>query len=320
VTVDQSVQRPARRLDWERLRHMGVSIWRNPVMVKEIRTRMRGGRAFTVVTVHLLALAVAIGLVYLLFSQSINQVFNLESRRMFGKAIFGAILWMELMTICFTAPALTSGAISSERERQTFDLLRVTLLSPARLVTGKFLSGLVFIFLLIFSSLPLQSLAFIIGGVLAQEIYIAVLILATTAVAFCAVGMFLSSLFSRVLFSTVLSYAFAIFIVFGIPMLALLILILYSSRMNSIDQLSQPAQVLLVFLGWLTISINPGATIVATEAALLDNQGIWMAHLDIARGGTVYMPSPWIAYVVIYLSISLILLILSAARVRRAEA
>ena len=71
---------------------------------------------------------------------------------------------------------------------------------------------------------------------------------------------------------------------------------------------------------WLTVSITPGATIIATEAALLDNQGIWLVHLDLNRGVQVFMPSPWTAYVVIYLSLSLILLILSALRVRRAEA
>ena len=56
---------------------------------------------------------------------------NVVGRYAFGKAIFGLIVWLELVMISFTAPALTSGAIALERERQTFDLLKVTLLNKS---------------------------------------------------------------------------------------------------------------------------------------------------------------------------------------------
>lgn len=302
------------------LQAMRHAIWRNPVMVKEVRTRMRGWRAFAVVSAHLIILGIALALAFLAFSPSLNSTVNLESRRMFGKALFGMMIWIELIAICFTAPALTSGAIASERERQTFDLLRVTLLSPGRMILGKYLSGLVFIFLMLFTSLPMQSLAFIMGGVQVEEILIAVLILAVTAISFCAVGLFFSSLFSRVLFSTVLSYAFAIFLVFGIPMIALFLLVTLSSSLNySIERLSLAVQVFLIFIGWLVVSLNPGATIVATEAAILDQQGVILARLDLGNGTAVVMPSPWLAYVIFYLMISLLLLWISYWRIRNSE-
>lgn len=299
---------------------MRRALWRNPVMLKEIRTRMRGGRAFAVVSVHLFVLSATLAFAFLVFNSSLNASSNLSERRTFGKAIFGLMVWMELIMVSFTAPALTSGAIASERERQTLDLLRVTLLSPSRLVAGKYFSGLVFIFLLLFSALPLLSLAFIIGGVLPEEIMIAVIILAVTAIAFCAVGIFFSSFFSRVLFATVLSYAFAIFLVFGIPMIFLFMLILFSSALGpTLAAMSLTSQLVLVFLGWLVVSITPGATMVATETALLNNQGIWLARLPLNNGAEAVLPSPWIAYIVLYLSISLILLIISVRRVRRVE-
>jgi ABC-type transport system involved in multi-copper enzyme maturation permease subunit len=227
---------------------------------------------------------------------------------------------MELITISFTAPALTSGAIASERERQTLDLLRVTLLSPRALVMGKYFSGLVFIFLLVLSSLPLQTLSFIIGGVLAQEILVAILILAVTAIAFCAIGIFFSSLFSRVLLSTVLSYAFAIFVVFGIPMIFLLVLIVLSGGLgNTINSISLRTQVTLIFIAWLAVSMTPGATIIATEAALLDHQGLLLARLPLSNGVEIVLPSPWIFYVIFYLLISIGMLWFSAKRVGSIE-
>lgn len=303
------------------LSQAGRFLLRNPVIVKEVRTRMRGGRTFIVLTAHLLALAGALALAYLLFRTSLATAgVNLEARRLFGKAIFGLMVWMELITISFIAPALTSGAIASERERQTIDLLRVTLLSPRALVMGKYFSGLVFIFVLVLSSLPMQTLSFIIGGVLAQEILVGILILAVTAIAFCAVGVFFSSLFPRVLLSTVLSYAFAIFVVFGIPMIFLLVFIVLSAGLGStINPISLRTQVMLIFIGWLAVSMTPGATIVATEAALLDQQGLLLARLPLSNGVEVALLSPWTFYVIFYLLVSVGLLWFSTKRVASME-
>ncbi len=100
---------------------------------------MRGYRAVLLLTAHLVVLALVVGLAYLFIRSSLTTIGNLEERRTFGKSAFGLIIWMELVMISFVAPALTSGAISIERERQTFDLLRVTLLPARSLVWGKYI-------------------------------------------------------------------------------------------------------------------------------------------------------------------------------------
>lgn len=300
-----------------------LAFWKSPILVKEIRTRMRGNRAFVLLTAHLLILGLAMLLVFLVFRSSFGSGANLEARGSFGKAVFGLLVWMELVMISFTAPALTSGAISLERERQTFDLLKVTLLKARSLALGKYLSGLVFIFLLLVTSLPLFSLAFILGGVVLEEIVIAVLILATSAITFCAIGLFFSSLFARSLVSTVLSYAFAIFSNFGIPLLMLFGITLFGVLINS--RPGSPMDVptfwtlVLVYFGWLVISLTPLATIVATEVALLDGQGAWVAHLPLGSNTEVFFISPWVVYVLFYLLLSLALIWMSIKLVARAE-
>ena len=67
--------------------------------------------------------------------------------------------------MCFVAPALTATAISSERERGTYDILRVSLITPWQIVRGKLTAPLGYTFLLIFSTLPLLSLPLILGGI-----------------------------------------------------------------------------------------------------------------------------------------------------------
>ena len=61
---------------------------------------------------------------------------------------------MEFILLMFIVPAVTASAISGERERQTLDLMLTTRMSAGQSVTGKLLSALSTLFLLILSSFP----------------------------------------------------------------------------------------------------------------------------------------------------------------------
>ncbi len=295
-------------------------LWKNPVIIKEIRTRMRARRAFIMLTIHLALLALLLAGAYLLFSAS-SSTGTLDERRIFGKIAFFITIGIELMVVSFIAPALTASSISSERERQTFDLLRVTLLSARALVGGKFASGLIFVFLLLFTAIPFLSPAFIFGGVLPEEIWISIIVLAVTAIGFCAIGVLLSSIFPRTLTATVLSYAFAILLVFGIPILVLLIVFLYEAVFTGfpINEPSRNFEVVLVIIGWFLMSINPLATIIGAEYILLDQQSAFTAQLPLSGGLTLQLPSPWIIFILIYLTLSSILLTRSVRLVKRKD-
>jgi ABC-type transport system involved in multi-copper enzyme maturation permease subunit len=296
------------------------NFWGNPVVVKDVRTRMRGYRAFILVTAHLVVLLLAVGIAYLVFRSALTSTGNLEERRLFGKSVFGLLVWIELVMVSFVAPGVTSGSISSERERQTFDLLRVTLLPAYQMVLGKYLPGLFFVFLLLFTSIPLQGPAFLIGGVLWQEILLATLILAVTAVAFCALGLLLSSLIRRTLIATTLAYASTIFLVFGIPIICLILLVLFSSAIsNRFDQLSGQTEGFLLILGWILVSLTPLGVMIGTEAILLDQQSLVLASIPLSDGKTVVLLSPWIPYVLFYLAFSLAALWLSILLVRQLD-
>jgi ABC-2 type transport system permease protein len=296
-------------------------IWKNPVIVKEVRTRMRGYRAVLLLTAHLFILASIVGLGYLIFRTALTSTGNLEERRIFGKATFGLIVWMELVMISFVAPALTSGAISAERERQTFDLLRVTLLPARALVWGKYLSGLIFLLLLLFTSLPLQGPAFLIGGVLVQEILLAVLMLVVTAIGFCALGMLLSSLIPRTLVSATLAYAITIFLVFGIPIIAVIMLSVFGTVFSgsTSNQISPQTQSLLLVLGWLVISFTPLASMIGTEVIFLEQHNLLWAEIPLTNGAKMFLPSPWLPYVIFYTLFSLAAIWLSIQLVKRKE-
>src|SRR5438128_337455 len=100
----------------------GAWIRRNPVALKELRGRMRGARAFIVLTVYVALMSLFATVLYAIYSvqASISMV---TTGGIVGKLIFGGVVTVELFLVCFIAPAFTSSAISGERERRTFQIL-----------------------------------------------------------------------------------------------------------------------------------------------------------------------------------------------------
>lgn len=297
----------------------------NPIVLKELRSRMRGGRAYILITAYLILLGGLVGMIYLGHAAAELSPGSGISSQGLGKTIFGAVVGLELMMIVFIAPALTAGAISSEREHQTYDLLRTTLLSPRSLIVGKLTSALSFLLLLLIAAFPMQSLAYLSGGVSIEELFIAFLLLIVTAIAFSVIGLFISSFTRRTLASTVLSYVIANLLVFGIPIfvyvsIAILSGLIFGSGLSNITAVQQTiVETVLIIIGWVFVSFNPIATAIATEIILLEQQSPLYMKIPLSNGTDIFVLSPWIGYVVIFLIISFILLLLSIALVRRVD-
>jgi ABC-type transport system involved in multi-copper enzyme maturation permease subunit len=298
----------------------------NPVVLKELRSRMRGGRAFILITIYLIVLSGLVGTVFLGFATASDSPGSLNITQGLGKTIFGTVIGLELTMICFIAPALTSGAIAAERERQTYDLLRTTLLSARSLVVGKLGSALSFLLLLLVVAFPLQGLAYLLGGVAFEEVVIAFLMLVVTAIAFSAVGLFVSSFTKSVLVSTVVSYLISNLIVFGIPVFIYVSLTFAAGLLFSSSTLNLSAsqelllQIVGLVIGWFFVAVNPVATAIATEVILIEEQSALYASIPLSNGVSLPVISPWIGYVLFYLLFSLFLIWLSVRFVKRTEA
>lgn len=189
----------------------------NPIIVKELRSRMRGPRAFITLTITLLLTgAVMYGMLQLVTAMSRNYGSTILSSQV-GQVLLTALAFLELVMVCAITPAVTAGAISGEREKQTYEMLQATPLSPANLVWGKLVSALSYVFLLLFAAVPLGSVVFIFGGVVARDMLKALLVLAVLAVAFGVLGLFMSALFGRTGRATVASFLIVMVLVF-LPM------------------------------------------------------------------------------------------------------
>ncbi|HYH93978.1 MAG TPA: hypothetical protein VD763_12515, partial [Candidatus Saccharimonadales bacterium] len=100
--------------------------------VKELRGRMRGRRAFIILTIYLLLLAGFALMVETIIERSYSTNFGQSSAfasASIGQGIFAALLMLMTLQVVFLAPSSTAGAISLEREKQTLDLLVTTPIS-----------------------------------------------------------------------------------------------------------------------------------------------------------------------------------------------
>jgi len=284
----------------------------NPVMLKELRGQMRGWRAFAVLTVYLFLLScVAIALYFSVYTTyAAGTLIGVRA----GRTLFSGIVLLELLLVCFIAPAFTVGAISGERERQTYDLLVITMLRPRSIVVGKLGAALAYIVLLIIAALPLQSLAFILGGVSLAELFIALIGLLVTGLVSASVGLFFSSLVRSTVLSTVLTYGVVLFATLGLPSIAATILIPMSGFLES-AMASWLVQVLLIYgLGFLACT-NPFITAVLTEVVLLEKNAV-LFFTVMVDGHSIPLVSPWAVYVLLCLLASLMLIALSVRLVR----
>ncbi|MDY7040738.1 MAG: ABC transporter permease subunit [Chloroflexota bacterium] len=189
----------------------------NPVIVKELRSRMRGWRAFAILTGFLLVSAAACYGLYRVMMTTMSYDYGGSygsPSAMIGQAMFGGLALFELLLICFITPALTAGAISGEHDHQTYEMLVSTPLHSRAILRGKLVSALSYVFLLIFAAIPLASVIFLFGGVAPRDMIKVLIILVTTAITYGMMGLFFSALLKRTGRATVLTYAVILVIMF----------------------------------------------------------------------------------------------------------
>lgn len=279
----------------------------NPVIIKELRGRMRSRSAVFLISGYLALIGLVVGVIYMSFSSTLSfSSWDPQFRQTLGKAIFGTVVLMELFLVSLIGPALTSGAISSERERQTLDLLRTTTLPARSFVLGKLGSSLAYLLLLIFTALPIESIAFVLGGVGLAELIISSLLLVITAVFYCALGLFLSSFIKRTTAATVTSYVLIVlsYVLLGVGFFILSFINLSSASFVNGDGILEVTVTILI---WLLVSTNPLLTAILSEVILVEDQSLFYTS-SVLSGYNIDLPSPWIIFLILYLLASFLMI------------
>ncbi|MCP4538202.1 MAG: hypothetical protein GY832_13770, partial [Chloroflexi bacterium] len=171
----------------------------------------------------------------------------------------------------------------------------------------------------ILAAVPMESLAFVLGGVVLEELAVALVMLLVTAFAFAAIGILFSSFVRSTLASTVLSYITALMLTIGLPVLMFISISLLGSVWYGWDSSSWIVETLLMYLLYFIVSLSPVSAAIATELVLQEEGSLLYFWYDIDAGHRIIIPSFWIAYTGIYLALALLFLLIAILRVRRQE-
>ena len=287
-------------------------VGRNPVFEKEIRGLIRQQRSRSVIIFYLVVLAVIAFLLYITIISANAVSPDPDVRRRLGKIIFLAITLAQLIAIIFIAPLFSADTITTERENKTFELLRITSVSASYIVRGKLFAGIMFTLLLLLISLPLQSGAYLLGGITPSEFLVSTVLLIVTTIFLCTISIWASTQSKRTSSAIGLAYTIASAVLLGLPILAYVIIRLapipsdqglFIALQTVLKNLDPAFQAIFIVIIWFLISSNPISTAIITYSLFLD-EGVRILY-DLTAF-KVHFPfiAPWITFILLYLILS----------------
>ena len=140
----------------------------NPVYGKEVKLRVRSLKfAMTILFFNLGLVAIALLGFEMIFNINMNYRIDYSA----AITVYFVIICIEAAMVAFLVPVFTAGSMAGEREKQTLEILLTTVLKPGQIVIGKLMSSISMVVLLVFSSLPVVSIIFTIGGINMADLF-----------------------------------------------------------------------------------------------------------------------------------------------------
>lgn len=291
----------------------------NPIVKRDVRVQSRSMKICWGVFAYELILALVFFVAMLVIEQ--NNRYSTQN-------IYSALVWLypvlaltQLIILGIVVPVRTASAISGEKERQTFDIMMTTGMTPFEVILGKVMTAIIQSMLFVIGSMPVMALSFVIGGMSWSYLFwffgVAVLVSIFSA----SIGIFCSSLSKKSISAVIMSYG--VYIVFFVgTVLPFLIYSIMESNKSYIYGVSQTyykhgENTALFFL------LNPAVYLMEFFVKVMSGESV-VNDLSRVSGvtqrkeliGFVTVGNRWmILSTVLFLAVSFLFLILAAKRI-----
>ena len=132
-----------------------------------------------------------------------------------GGAIYSTIVYITLLLVVLVSPTLSGNAINGDRDAATLAPVQVTLATTLEILVGKFLAAWITGLAFVAVSIPFLVVATFAGGGAPATIAVSLLVLIFEVGIISAVGVALSGILSRPLFSVATTYLVVAALVVG---------------------------------------------------------------------------------------------------------
>ncbi|MCH5250304.1 MAG: ABC transporter permease [Lachnospiraceae bacterium] len=192
----------------------------NPIVKKDLQVTVRSMRISWGLFAYEAALTVAFLLALL--------VIQAESSYMSSGNIYSSLVYLfpvvavaQVFIVALYVPIITASSISGEKERQTFDIMLTTSMSPFSIVFGKVMSAVLRILFFVAASTPIMALSFVVGGLRWSNLFYYLLALILFSVFAGSIGILASSFCRKSVAAVLLSFAmyFVVYFMTFLPVL-----------------------------------------------------------------------------------------------------
>src|SRR4051812_11011485 len=137
----------------------------NPILLRVVESGGRRRRDLFIRCAYLGLLVFVVLMSLISSNTSVGQGTSLNDLAKMSAQIFQRMSYLQLGLVALLAPIFTAGAITQEKDSQTYDILLSTPLTNGQIVLGSLLSRLFFVIALLVSGIPIFSITQIFGGV-----------------------------------------------------------------------------------------------------------------------------------------------------------
>ncbi|WP_078380293.1 ABC transporter permease [Sutcliffiella halmapala] len=269
----------------------------NPMLNKEFKLRFRSFKSFLGVFFYLAVLGmIALFFIYMETRYSSMGMFRPEN----SKNMFMLLAFVQLALIFFMTPGLTAGVISSEREKQTLNILLTTQQSSTSIIISKLASSLSFLLLIVVSSLPLYSIVFLFGGISPKLLFMTFGIYLITMITLGSIGVFFSTFIRKTIVAMICTYGVAFFLAAGTAVLTLFMVSFFQYGMGGMQPSTNPAPYFVAML-------NPFVLLMTAFEPSVEMELHQITGWEISLG---------VGFIISYIAISILLVLISIKKLR----
>lgn len=176
----------------------------NPIMKKDIKVTARSMK----MAWGLMAYEAILAFIFIIALSILSFESSYDYQNIYGELIslFPVIGIAQVSMTALTIPIMTASSISGEKERQTFDIMLTTCLSPGAIVFGKVISSVAEVVLYVIASIPIMALAFVLGGLSWWTLFLFLIVIFIFATLAGSIGVFCSSISRKSIVSIILAF------------------------------------------------------------------------------------------------------------------
>ena len=246
----------------------------NPIVKKDLRVLSRSMKiAWGLFAYEAVLLIVFLFAIWIIFEEFSGYGYSADYQAFV--VMFPVISAIEFGIIALLMPIMTATAVSGEKERQTFDILLTTVMTPRAIIRGKVASAVIRVMVFMVGSIPLMALSFTLGGLSWINLFITMIAFLIFAILTGSLGIFASTLTTKSITGIILTYVF--YFVYANASVVPTLIILFASGFSSSGSVS------------MLMLLNPVSAITQMFALMLGGSDLFGAGMNLRITGWIWV-------------------------------